>query len=182
MINYITPSTLANTVRMGAKSRRPKAVFLSSDVSDLKLLEVVATNRECRIIPAHTRENAVNAFQLLVNSGYKGVFTAVNARFAPASDEDVISSDHYSTDEILSIEGPWEEIRNKNSLLSGRSVRVTFLPKNGGAAERIDFRNLTLMRALEKLAVIRKDIHPKSDKRDYLREAREGGMYDIAID
>ena len=35
MIKYITPNTLANTVRMGARSRRPKAVFLASDNADI---------------------------------------------------------------------------------------------------------------------------------------------------
>ena len=39
MKQYITPNTLANTVRMTARSRRPKAVFLASDQEFIGLMK-----------------------------------------------------------------------------------------------------------------------------------------------
>ena len=51
MIKYITPNTLANTVRMGARSRRPKAVFLASDNADIELVRTLLSENKCRVIP-----------------------------------------------------------------------------------------------------------------------------------
>ena len=85
MIKFITGDTLANTIRMGARSRRPKAVFLASDKADVELMQAFLSEGQCRIIPAHSRQNAAEAFKILVKSGYEGVYTAINAGFAPCT-------------------------------------------------------------------------------------------------
>jgi hypothetical protein len=185
MIKYITGNTLANTVRMGARSRRPKAVFLANDKADIELVQALLSESECRIIPTHSRENAAEAFEILVKSGYEGVFTAINARFAPADDEDVLRGETPKPNEIVGIEGIWEDVQSQGSLLSGQLVRVTLVSNpaqhmnrnQGGSGERGP--NVGMLQALEAMQEVWKGMNPKKDDRDYLREARSGAMYDL---
>jgi hypothetical protein len=188
MIKYITPDTLANTVRMGARSRRPKAVFLASDNADIELVQTLLSENKCRVIPAHSRQNAVGAFELLVKSGFKGIFTAVNTRFAPTDEGDVLTEGTSGPDDIVGIEGLWEDVKNQGSILSGQHVRVTFVsnpdtPVNGADSENGQRPpNTEMLQVLMELEEIRKNMNPKKDKKDYLREAREGAMYGFGDD
>src|SRR4051794_37571503 len=117
MRQYITGNTLANTVRMGARSRRPKAVFLASDQADIGLVQEIFFEGKCRVITAHSRENAVQAFELLVKSGYEGVFTAVNTCFAAANEQDILGAVG-EPKEIVGIEGTWEGVQKQGSMLA----------------------------------------------------------------
>ena len=185
MIEYITGNTIANAVRMGARSKRPKAVFLASDEADIELVQTVLSDKDCRVILAHSRENAVRAFELLVKSGYEGVFTAVNTHFAPPMDQDILTEDNEA---IVGIEGIWEDIRSRGSMLAGQTVRVTVVDKSGpppngaGAASGGRTPNVAMLQVLSEIEEIRKGMHPKKDQKDYLREAREGAMYGFGDD
>src|SRR6266404_5916065 len=166
MIKYITPDTLANTVRMGARSRRPKAVFLASDNADIELVQILLSENTCRVIPAHSRQNAVRAFELLVKSGYKGIFTAVNTRFAPTDEGDVLTEGTSGRDDIVGIEGLWEDVQNQGSILSGHHIRVTFVRNPERAVSGADSEdserppNTELLQVLMKLEELRKDMNP----------------------
>ncbi|HLN30570.1 MAG TPA: hypothetical protein VK395_22690 [Gemmataceae bacterium] len=188
MIKYITADTLANTVRMAARSRRPKAVFLASEMADIELVQALLSKNECRVIPAHSRQNAVEAFELLVKSGYQGVFTAVNTQFAPANEGDVLAGGANEPDEIVGIEGLWEDLKKQESMLSGQHVRVTFVSNPESPTNRASSKNgerppnTEMLQVLQELEEIRKAMNPKKDKKDYLREAREGAMYGFGDD
>jgi hypothetical protein len=125
MKTLINPCTIANTVRMGARSRRPKAVFLASDQADIALVKTLLTEKECRIIPTHSRENAAEAFGILVKSGWEGVFTAVNTHYKSITDQELLGQYTETALGGVSIEGPWEEVLNHSAMLTGHRVRVT---------------------------------------------------------
>jgi hypothetical protein len=181
MIKYITGNTLANTVRMAARSRRPKAVFLASEEKDIELVQALLAEKECRVIPAHTRENAIHAFELLIKSGYQGVFTAVNTRFAPSEDQEILGHGEQPKD-IIGIEGTWEEVRAQDELLAGQRVRLTLVGDSGGRGEKAPAPNQDMLDALKEIEELWKSMNPKKDKEDYLDEARSGAMYGYGDD
>lgn len=188
MKQFITGNTVANTVRMGARSRRPKAVFLASDEADVALARTIFSEGKCRIIPAHTRENAIQALNLLVKSGYEGVVTAVNTHFAPAIERDIVGDVAATSTDLIGIEGTWEEVRTEETLLAGQHVRVTIIDpsaEEGNGSESAGANrppNAAMLRALSEVEVVRKEMNPKKDEKDYLREARSGAMYGFGDD
>lgn len=180
MRQYITANTIANTVRMGSRSRRPKAVFLASDETDSGLLETLLTRRECRIVQAHSRQNAAQAFRMLVVSGYEGVVTAINTRFAPPTETEVAVEATDPAKYGVSLEGLWEQIQASGDVFSGQRVRVTVLdelePSSAGAVTKPAV-NAAMLASLAAIKEILRESKPKTDKTDYLRESREGAMY-----
>jgi len=86
-------------------------------------------------------------------------------------------------DEIVRIEGLWDDVKNQGSILSGQHVRLTFVGNpeqsvNGRSSEQGKRPpNMGMLHVLQKLEEIRKDMNPKIDKKNYLREAREGAIY-----
>jgi hypothetical protein len=187
MIKYITGNTIANTVRMAARSRRPKAVFLASDEVDLNLVQTLFAESKCRVIAAHSHQNAVRAFELLVKSGYEGVFTTVNTHFAPPSEQDILGTGANLKD-ILGIEGIWEEVRSLGSMLAGHRVRVTVVDESEVPLNSVVSTNgcrapnTAMLQTLSEIEEIRKGMNPKKDQTDYLREARAGAMYGLGDD
>jgi hypothetical protein len=173
---------------MGARSRRPKAVFLASDEADLALVQTLLSGKDCRVIPAHSRNNAVKAFELLLKSGYQGIFTAVNTHFAPPTDQDIIAKENEGSKDIVGIEGIWEEVKSQGSMLAGQHVRVTVVdnpdqPANGyDRPSDICVPNAAMLEALSDIEEIRKGMNPKKGTKDYLREARSGAMYGFGDD
>src|SRR5262245_26151541 len=126
MRDYINANVVANAVRMGASSRRPRTVFLASDQADVDLVRVLLGRKGCRVIAAHSRENAVKALDILVKSGWEGVVTTVNTQFAPASEAEILRN-LYQQKGMISLEGTWEDCQRQSSMLAGQMVRVTFL-------------------------------------------------------
>jgi hypothetical protein len=187
MIQYITGNTVANTVRMAARSRRPKAIFLASDEADLELVQTLFAKENCRIIPAHTRRNAVHAFDLLMRSGYQGVFTTVNTHFSPPTEREILGSAEKPQD-ILGIEGVWEDVRRHGSMLAGHRVQVIVVDESEtpltSVVSAIGCRapNAAMLKLLSEIGEIRKSMDPKRDQKDYLREARAGAMYGFGDD
>jgi hypothetical protein len=177
MIRYITADTLANTVRMGARTRRPKAVYLASDMADIELLKGLSSEHAYRVILAHSRQTAVRTFELLLESGYEGVFTAIDTQFAPVSESSPLDKAESASNEIVGIEGLWDDVKNQGVILSGHLVRVTFVENSGGPENGDRPPNTAMLLALRELEEIRRGMNPKRDEKDYLREAREGGTY-----
>ena len=84
MIASINPDTIANTVRMGAIARKPKAVFLAHDEADASHWSGLYSRGMTSVsFPHIMRENAVQAFAILVRSGWGGVLTAVDSGSNP---------------------------------------------------------------------------------------------------
>jgi hypothetical protein len=182
MRHHITAHTIANTVRMGSRSRRPRAVFLASDETDIALLATLLTRRECRVVQAHSRQNAAQAFGILVSSGYQGVVTAVNTRFAPPTETELAVEATDPAKYGVSFEGLWEQVKASGGVFSGQRVRVTVLDNVEPAAPGADARppeNRAMLASLAAIKDILRETKPKTDKGDYLREAREGEMYDF---
>ena len=179
MKSYITPSTLANTVRMGAHSRRPKAVFLASDESDAQLAETLLTQGRCRVIQAHTRANAVTALDILIKSGWEGILTAVNTNLAPPTEQEIAAEARSPAKHAVAIEGMWEAVQNHGTRLTGQRVRVTVLDETPSSDQPADKTepNYGMLAALTKVAQLTQSLTPKQDKSNYLREARGGAMY-----
>ena len=188
MIKFITGNTLANTVRMGARSRRPKAVFLATNETDMLLARTLIAERECRIIPAHNRKNAVQAFHLLLQAGYEGVFTAINTHFAQADNVDIFGQAVGEQEKILGIEGLWEDVKSQGSIPPDQHVHLTFVsnpsePVNGSDEENERREpNVGMLHALQAMEEVWTGMNPKKDDKDYLREARSGEMYGLGGD
>lgn len=173
MKEYITPHTLANTVRMGATPKRPKAVFLAENEEDVQLARAYMSPGNCRVIPAHSRANAVEAFRLLADSGFSGVMTAVNANF--------FQHNSLSGDEIgFSLEGRWEDVSAQADAFAGARVRIDILRSQPDKAEAVP--NAAMLTALQSIRSIVAGMSPKADSADYLREGRKGGMYGVEAD
>ena len=79
----------------------------------------------------------------------------------------------------VSIEGSWEEVLSQSAMLTGRRVRVTVEQEEVQSSEIAKKSNTAMLRALAEIETILKDMNPKKDKADYLREAREGAMYGL---
>ena len=181
MIASINPDTIANTVRMGAIARKPKAVFLAHDEADVRLVRTLLSGNDFRIIPAHNRENAVQAFAILVRSGWGGVLTAVDSGSNPPADKEVLGEESDPTKEV-EIEGLWEDIQKRGVLLSGQRVRVTTLSAPHHGSDGKPRPNTSMLQALKKAEDLTKSLDPKKDKKDYLREGREGAIYGLACE
>jgi hypothetical protein len=185
MKQHITVDLIVDEVRMGSHSQRPKAVFLASDATDVKLLETLLTQSECRVVQAHSRENAARAFEILVKSGWEGVVMAVNSGFAPPTEDEVAAEATDSAHHGVSIEGVWEQIQARGGTLSGQRVRVTVLddPEQHASASDCDRApNTGMLEALASITNLVRETKPNPDKADYLREAREGAMYGFGND
>ena len=74
------------------------------------------------------------------------------------------------------LEGPWEEILDRADEFSGKRVRVTGLGEEGQTPP-----NEAMLVALREVAAIQDGMRLTSgeDSHRFLREAREGGMYDL---
>jgi len=175
MKSLINPNTIANTVRMGARSRRPKAIFLASDQSDVALLNALLSEKECRVIPTHGRENAAKAFAILVRSGWEGVFTAADVQLGSDSNRQTPAP----SDTEIVLEGSWEVVLTQSSMLSGHRVRVTIDTDESRPSRAANQPNTSMLRALEEIEGVWVGMNPKKDEVDYLREAREGAMYGL---
>jgi hypothetical protein len=185
MNRQVTINVILNEVLMGPHSQRPRAVFLASDPTEAKLLETLVTESECRVVQAHSRENAATAFEILVRSGWEGVVMAVNSGFAPPTEADVAAE---ATDPArlgVSIEGIWEQIQARGETFSGQRVRVTVVDDAEHAVavgNHEPAANTGMLEALLSIESIVRDTKPSTDKADYLREAREGAMYGFGHD
>ena len=73
------------------------------------------------------------------------------------------------------LEGPWEEILARADEFSGKRVRVTVLGEEGQPP------NEAMLVALREVAAIQDGMRLTSgeDSHRFLREAREGGMYNL---
>lgn len=176
MKTYINGNTIANTVRMGVHSRRPKAIFLASDLTDIGLLNAMAAENKCRLIPSHSRENAAKAFEILVKDGWEGVLAIVNSKFATPTIEDILDQDVNPLIGV-GIEGTWEEVQRSADMLTGQRVRVTVLDEPRQDISNGISPNTGMLQALAKIRDITKDMNTKQSSVDYLREARGGAMY-----
>jgi len=72
--------------------------------------------------------------------------------------------------ELLEVEGTWEEIAARAPEFSGHRLRVMVLPETSAQEDpRLDF--------LQEVEERSRSLNPKPDSRDLLREGREGAMY-----
>ncbi len=180
MNRHITVNAIVNEVRVGSHLQRPRAVFLASDPTDVELLETLLTESECRVVRAHSRENAARAFEILVKSGWEGVVMAVNSGFAPPTETDIAAEATEPARHGFSIEGLWEQIQARGVSLSGQRVRVTVLddPEQAVAtSDREPAAHGGMLDALSSIKDIVRETKPNADKAEYLKEAREGAIY-----
>ena len=80
---------------------------------------------------------------------------------------------------LVSIEGTWEEIVTHAPEFAGRRLRVTVLAETEAATNEqgAPLDAVARLARLQELDRLTADMHPKPDKRDWLREGRSGGMY-----
>ena len=163
MKQHITVDTIVDEVRMGSNSQRPRAVFLASDATDVKLLETLLTESECRVVQAHSRENAARAFEILVKSGWEGVVMAVNSGFAPTTENEVAAEVDRSGPPWRQHRGFLEQIQARGGTLSGQRVRVTVLDdpeQNVRDSERGCVLNAGMLGAISSITNIVRETKP----------------------
>jgi hypothetical protein len=181
----ITPHSIANAVRMGdVLSHAP--VFISESDEDIKLVAAMASKVNVRIVPAHTRQNAVRALEELLKTGWAGIIAVLTP------EPEKRSSMMDSAQEVqydFTFEGNWEEIYSHSTEFAGHKVRLMVLPNNGngtsnGAGSNQPRPNVSMLKAIKEIETIQIGMEPAQgkDTLEYLREAREGGMYDAAND
>ena len=103
-------------------------------------------------------------------------------------DADALGDAGGEPDEIVGIEGTWEDVQSQGSMLAGHHVRVTLVshPGRPGEGHRSangqQPTNVGMLNALQAMQEVWKGMNPKKDDKDYLREARSGAMYDFGDD
>lgn len=120
---FITPHTLANTVRMG--TNRP--VFIATSDEDVRLLAKMAGERSWRIIPAHDKDRAIAAMSILLAANWSGLLTICSGPVACGQrGEDVLPPDARQGYDYI-FEGDWKEIESRSSDFAGCKVRLTVM-------------------------------------------------------
>ncbi len=64
--------------------------------------------------------------------------------------------------------------------MAGKRVRITIIDEPTNPVSASPSVNTAMLEALQGIEEITKQMQPKKDLKDYLRDAREGAMYGIA--
>lgn len=80
MKHHITGNDIANTIRMTRSLHRGTILVLEGD-TDSRVFDRFIEKNDCMIIPAHNKDNAIDALTILENDGFSGVLAIVDADF-----------------------------------------------------------------------------------------------------
>lgn len=80
MKQYITPSHIANTIRM-SRSLHAGSFLLTEGDTDSKLFKNLIKNKKCMIINSLNKLNAIDALTILERSDFQGILAIVDADF-----------------------------------------------------------------------------------------------------
>ncbi len=110
---------------------------------------------------------------------------AVGLRLASCPDQEGIEMiDNISlgnpANSTIQFEGVWEDLQEQGAMLAGKRVRITIIDEPTNPVSASPSVNTAMLEALQGIEEITKQMQPKKDLKDYLRDAREGAMYGIA--
>lgn len=97
MRNLITPATLANEVQMKRTGHGGSFVLVEGD-HDARLYGQLVDSIRCRIVTAHSKANALEAFHLLEARGFDGATVVIDADFDILLDNTPLRSGVFLTD------------------------------------------------------------------------------------
>ncbi len=98
MRTHITAYDIANEIRM-TRSQHPGAfLIVEGEIADLRVYGRFVDSKLCQIIPAHGKENAINALAILENYGFTGVLSIVDADFWRLEGKEPESQNLFITD------------------------------------------------------------------------------------
>ena len=109
MKEYINKYTIANELRMKRSSHFGSFLVVDTDVG-AKVFKRFINEKDCQIILAHNKENAIGALNIIEHDAVKGVLTVVNANFWKLQEEKPSSKNLFVTDshdiETMLIQSP----------------------------------------------------------------------------
>ena len=77
----ITAHDIANDIRMTRGQYSVSFVIVEGEISDLKFYSNLIDKDECQIVPAHNKDNALGALEMLERDEVSGVIAIVDANF-----------------------------------------------------------------------------------------------------
>lgn len=80
MKSQLTAHDIANTVRMTRSLHKGAFLIVEGD-TDARVYKRFVAETDCKVIPAHNKDNAVNVLEMLENESFKGLLVIVDADF-----------------------------------------------------------------------------------------------------
>ena len=80
MKHYLTPHDIANTVRMTRTLHKGAFLIVEGD-TDARVYKRFVDETDCKVIPAHNKDNAIDVLTILENESLEGILTIVDADF-----------------------------------------------------------------------------------------------------
>lgn len=80
MRNNLTPFDIANNVCM-TRTLHKGAILIVEGTTDIRVYERFLGKNKCKFIPAHGKNNAIEALSILENNGFNGILTIIDADF-----------------------------------------------------------------------------------------------------
>ena len=81
MRSDLTAHDIANDIRMTRGQYSGSFVLVEGEISDLKFYSNLIDRDECQIVPAHNKDNALGALEMLERDEVSGVIAIVDANF-----------------------------------------------------------------------------------------------------
>lgn len=81
MKEYITAYEIANEIRLERDQYSGTFLIVEGEGADLRMYRQFVDTRSCQIVPAHNKENAIGAIEILENDEFVGALAVVDADF-----------------------------------------------------------------------------------------------------
>ncbi len=98
MKDFITAYEVVNEIRMTRSQYAGCFLIVEGEITDLRVYGRFIDPGSCQIIPAHGKENALRALEILENDDFNGVLTIVDADFWRLEGEEPTSPSLFITD------------------------------------------------------------------------------------
>lgn len=80
MKQYLTPHHIANTVRLTRSLHKGSFLILEGD-TDVRVFKRFVDETNCKVIPAHGKDHAIDVLDILEKENFKGLLVIVDADF-----------------------------------------------------------------------------------------------------
>lgn len=110
MKDFITAYDVVNEVRMTRSQYVGCFLIVEGEIADLRVYGCFIDPKSCQIFPAHRKENALRALEILENDDFTGVLAIVDADFWRLEGEEPASPNLFITDghdlEVMMLNSP----------------------------------------------------------------------------
>ena len=110
MRNYITADDVANGIRMTRTQFRGTFLIVEGQTADLRVYKRLIDPEQAQVTPAHNKNNALAALEILENTNFLGVVAIVDADFWRLEEVEPTSPNLFITDthdlETMLLESP----------------------------------------------------------------------------